>query len=103
MDAMHRRDAGCGAQLSRDHWSNGAGPRPNGGLLPGPRPPVRRACFALESARPLVRVINSHRRAIDLVSAGVLLVMGVLLLTNKLTILSTGITQLVPSWPSPAL
>src|SRR2546428_6275574 len=59
--------------------------------------------FALESARPLVRVINSHRRAIDLVSAGVLLVMGVLLLTNKLTILATGITQLVPSWPSPAL
>ena len=59
--------------------------------------------FALESARPLVRVISSHRRAIDLASAGVLLVMGVLLLTNKLAILSTGITQLVPSWPSPTL
>jgi cytochrome c-type biogenesis protein len=59
--------------------------------------------FALESARPLVRVINSHRRAIDLASAGVLLIMGVLLLTNKLAILSTGITQLVPSWPSPTL
>jgi cytochrome c-type biogenesis protein len=59
--------------------------------------------FALERARPLVRVINSHRRAIDLVSAGVLLVMGLLLLTNKLTILATGITQLVPSWPSGSL
>jgi cytochrome c-type biogenesis protein len=59
--------------------------------------------FALERARPLVRVINSHRRAIDLVSAGVLLVMGLLLLTNKLTILSAGITQLVPSWPSGSL
>jgi cytochrome c-type biogenesis protein len=59
--------------------------------------------FALESARPLVRVINSHRRAINLASAGVLLIMGVLLLTNKLAILSTGITQLVPSWPSPTL
>jgi cytochrome c-type biogenesis protein len=59
--------------------------------------------FALESARPLVRVINSHRRAIDLVSAGVLLAMGLLLLTNKLTILATGITQLVPGWPSPTL
>jgi cytochrome c-type biogenesis protein len=59
--------------------------------------------FALESARPLVRVINSHRRAIDLASAGVLLIMGVLLLTNKLAILSAGITQLVPSWPSPTL
>ena len=59
--------------------------------------------FALERARPLIRVINSHRRAIDLVSAGVLLVMGLLLLTNKLTILATGITQLVPSWPSGSL
>jgi cytochrome c-type biogenesis protein len=59
--------------------------------------------FALESARPLVRAINSHRRAIDLVSAGVLLVMGGLLLTNKLAILATGITQLVPGWPSPTL
>ena len=59
--------------------------------------------FALESARPLVRVINSHRRAIDLASAAVLLVMGVLLLTNKLAILSAGITQIVPSWPSPTL
>jgi len=59
--------------------------------------------FALESARPLVRLINSHRRAIDLLSAAVLLVMGVLLLTNKLAVLSAGITQIVPSWPSPTL
>jgi cytochrome c-type biogenesis protein len=59
--------------------------------------------FAFESARPLVRWVNSHRRAIDLASAGVLLVMGVLLLLNKLTILSAGLTQLVPSWPSPTL
>jgi hypothetical protein len=50
-----------------------------------------------------VRLINRHRRAIDLVSAAVLLVMGVLLLTNKLTVLSAGLTQLVPSWPSPTL
>ncbi len=59
--------------------------------------------FVLESTRPLVRVINSHRRAIDLVSAAVLLAMGLLLLTNKLAVLSAGITQLVPSWPSPTL
>jgi cytochrome c-type biogenesis protein len=59
--------------------------------------------FALESARPLVRLINSHRRAIDLASAAVLLVMGVLLLTNKLTILAAGLSQLVPSWPQPQL
>ena len=48
-------------------------------------------------------MVNSHRRAIDLVSAGVLVVMGLLLLTNRLAILSSGITQLVPNWPSPAL
>ena len=59
--------------------------------------------FALESARPLVRLVNSHRRAIDLASAAVLLVMGVLLLTNRLTILAAGLSQLVPSWPSPTL
>jgi cytochrome c-type biogenesis protein len=59
--------------------------------------------FALDRARPLVRVINSHRRAIDLASAAVLIVMGLLLLTNKLTILSAGITQLVPGWPSPTI
>jgi cytochrome c-type biogenesis protein len=59
--------------------------------------------FALESARPLVRLINSHRRAIDLASAAVLVVMGLLLLMNKLTILSAGISQLVPGWPSPTL
>jgi hypothetical protein len=29
--------------------------------------------------------------------------MGVLLLTNQLTVLSAGISQLVPSWPSPTL
>ncbi len=57
----------------------------------------------VERARPLVAYVNSHRRVIDYASAAVLVVMGVLLLTNQLYILSTGITQLVPSWPSPAL
>jgi len=59
--------------------------------------------FALESARPLVRLVNNHRRAIDLASAAILVVMGLLLLMNKLTVLSAGITQLVPGWPSPTL
>jgi len=59
--------------------------------------------IALESARPLVRFVNAHRRAIDLGSAAVLVVMGILLLTNNLTILSAGLTQLIPSWPSPSL
>ncbi|SRR5579872_465191 len=57
--------------------------------------------FALERARPLVKLVNSHRRAIDLASAGVLMLMGVLLLTNKLTLLSASLSQLIPSWPSP--
>lgn len=57
--------------------------------------------FALERARPLVRLVNSHRRAIDLASAGVLVLMGILLLTNKLTLLSASLSQLFPSWPSP--
>lgn len=59
--------------------------------------------FALEGARPLIDFVNQHRRAIDLASAGVLVLMGVLLLTNRLTILSAGLTQLIPSWPSPSL
>jgi cytochrome c-type biogenesis protein len=59
--------------------------------------------FALESAKPLVREVNRHRRAIDLVSAAVLLVMGVLLLTNRLTVLAAGLSQLVPGWPSPTI
>ena len=59
--------------------------------------------FAVEGARPLMGFVNNHRRAIDLASAGVLLVMGLLLLTNRLTWLSAGLTQLVPNWPSPSL
>ena len=57
----------------------------------------------LERTRPLIRLLNGHRRAIDLASAAVLVAMGLLLLSNRLTILSAGITQLVPNWPSPTL
>ena len=57
---------------------------------------------ALESARPVVQFVNSHRRAIDLASAGVLIVMGLLLITNRLSWLSAGLVQLVPNWPSPS-
>jgi len=59
--------------------------------------------LVLEKTRPLVQMINSHRRAIDLASSAVLVVMGFLLLTNKLAFLSAGLTQLVPGWPSPTL
>jgi cytochrome c-type biogenesis protein len=59
--------------------------------------------FAFEGTRPLIAFVNQHRRAIDIASAGVLLVMGVLLLTDRLAWLSAGLVQLVPSWPSPTL
>ena len=59
--------------------------------------------LAFEGARPLIAFVNQHRRAIDLASAAVLMVMGVLLLTDRLTWLSAGLVQLVPSWPSPSL
>jgi cytochrome c-type biogenesis protein len=65
--------------------------------------PFLAVALVLERARPLVVYVNAHRRVIDYASAAVLLVMGLLLLTNQLYILSTGITQLVPSWPSPTL
>ena len=65
--------------------------------------PFVAVALVVEKAKPLVLWVNGHRRAIDLASAAVLVVMGVLLLTNRLAILSTGITQLVPSWPSPTL
>jgi len=65
--------------------------------------PFLALAFGLENARPLVAYVNAHRRAIDLASAAVLVVMGVLLLTNRLTWLSAGLVQLIPSWPSPSL
>jgi cytochrome c-type biogenesis protein len=65
--------------------------------------PFLALAFGLENARPVIAYVNSHRRAIDLASAAVLVVMGVLLLTNRLTWLSAGLVQLIPSWPSPSL
>ena len=65
--------------------------------------PFLALAFGLENARPLVAYVNAHRRAIDLGSAAVLVVMGLLLLTNRLTWLSAGLVQLIPSWPSPSL
>ncbi len=40
----------------------------------------------LERARPLVQMLNSHRRAIDIASSAVLVAMGFLLLTNQLAL-----------------
>ena len=65
--------------------------------------PFLALALILEWTRPVVQAVNSHRRAIDLLSAAVLVVMGLLLLTNNLTLLSSGITQLVPNWPSPTI
>src|SRR5256885_6303823 len=41
--------------------------------------------FALEGARPLIRFVNDHRRPIHLASAGAPVLIGLLLLTNRLT------------------
>jgi cytochrome c-type biogenesis protein len=65
--------------------------------------PFLALALGLDYARPVVAYVNAHRRAIDVASAAVLVVMGVLLLSNKLTWLSAGLVQLVPSWPSPSL
>jgi len=65
--------------------------------------PFLAVALLLERTAPVLRYVNEHRRVIDYASAAVLVAMGVLLLTNRLAILSTGITQLVPGWPSPAL
>lgn len=65
--------------------------------------PFLALAFGLENTKPLIAYVNAHRRAIDLASAAVLVAMGLLLLTNRLTWLSAGLVQLVPSWPSPSL
>jgi cytochrome c-type biogenesis protein len=65
--------------------------------------PFLALAFGLDHARPVIGWVNGHRRAIDIASAAVLVVMGLLLLTNRLSWLSTGLVQLVPSWPSPTL
>jgi cytochrome c-type biogenesis protein len=50
------------------------------------------------SAGPLVRTLNRHRRAIDLVSAAVLALMGVLVITSHLTYLSTEFSRHMPAF-----
>jgi cytochrome c-type biogenesis protein len=51
-----------------------------------------------EWATPAVRALNRRRRVIDLASAGVLTLMGLLLLTNHLVWVTLQITQLLPEW-----
>jgi cytochrome c-type biogenesis protein len=50
------------------------------------------------NAAPLVRTLNRHRRTIDIVSAVILLIMGILVLTSNLTWLSTFFSQHLPSF-----
>jgi len=52
----------------------------------------------LASARPLVAALNRHRRVIDLASSAVLLLMGLLLLTDNLTLLTTWLSDVMPEW-----
>ena len=51
-----------------------------------------------EWAAPAVRSLNRRRRVIDLASAGVLTLMGLLLLTNHLSWVTIQFTQLFPDW-----
>jgi cytochrome c-type biogenesis protein len=51
-----------------------------------------------EWAAPAVRALNRHRRVIDYASAGILTLMGLLLLTNHLTWVTLQFTQLLPEW-----
>jgi cytochrome c-type biogenesis protein len=49
-------------------------------------------------ATPLVRALNRRRRLIDLSSAAILAVMGILLLTNKMTVLSALFDRILPTF-----
>ena len=60
--------------------------------------PFLAVAVAFDRAAPLLRVLNQRRRAIDLVSAAVLGLMGVLLLTNQLTWIVIEATQVWPAW-----
>ncbi len=51
-----------------------------------------------EWATPAVRALNRRRRVIDFASAGVLTLMGILLLTNHLAWVTLQFTQLFPEW-----
>ena len=60
--------------------------------------PFLALAVAFEWAAPAVRALNRRRRVIDLASAGVLTVMGLLLLTNHLSWVTLQVTQLLPAW-----
>ena len=51
-----------------------------------------------EWAAPAVRALNRRRHLIDYASAGILTVMGLLLLTNHLSWVTLQVTQLLPDW-----
>jgi cytochrome c-type biogenesis protein len=60
--------------------------------------PFLALAVAFEWAAPAVRALNRRRRVIDFASAGILAVMGVLLLTNHLSWLTTQVSLLAPEW-----
>ncbi len=58
--------------------------------------PFLAMALAFERATPVVRALNRRRRVIDLASAAVLLLMGVLLLTNNLLWITQQLARLLP-------
>ncbi|MGH7904398.1 MAG: cytochrome c biogenesis CcdA family protein [Candidatus Dormibacteraceae bacterium] len=55
--------------------------------------------LAIERAVTFTRLMNRHRRGIDLASAAVLLAMGLLLLTNNLLLLTQAFARVLPAVP----
>jgi len=60
--------------------------------------PFLAVALGFERAAPLLQALTRHRRAINLVSAGVLGLMGVLLLTNQMAWLTLEATRVWPAW-----
>ncbi len=60
--------------------------------------PFLAMALAFERAAPAVQALNRRRRVIDLASAAVLLLMGVLLLTNNLLWITQHLARVFPGW-----
>jgi cytochrome c-type biogenesis protein len=60
--------------------------------------PFMALAAGIGNAGPLVRSLNKHRRVIDIVSAIVLLLMGILVLTSNMTWLSNFFSDHLPTW-----
>jgi len=65
--------------------------------------PFLAVAVGFERAAPILHELNRRRRVVDLASAGVLAVMGVLLLLGQLGWLTLQATQVLPGWVTAAV